>query len=81
MYQLTLVGGGTVDLTIHRALEVKATGGRTLQELTTGTGNLCGSTYIDEAFMVWLGEKVGGDVIERLKTEKRSGHWEGSVIY
>ncbi|CAB5127514.1 actin-like ATPase domain-containing protein [Rhizophagus irregularis] len=55
-------GGGTVDLTTRELLEDKR-----LSELTERTGDCCGSSRIDEAFLEFIGEKVGKSVIESIR--------------
>jgi hypothetical protein len=55
-------GGGTVDLTTRELLEDKR-----LSELTERTGDYCGSSRIDEAYLEFVGEKVGKSAIESVK--------------
>ncbi|PKY42803.1 actin-like ATPase domain-containing protein [Rhizophagus irregularis] len=55
-------GGGTVDLTTCELLKDKR-----LSELTERTGDCCGSSRIDEAFIEFIGEKVGKSVIESIR--------------
>src|SRR3954470_10360456 len=55
-------GGGTVDLTTRELLEDKR-----LSELTERTGDYCGSSCIDKAFLDFVGEKVGKSAIESVK--------------
>ncbi|CAG8604498.1 19958_t:CDS:10 [Rhizophagus irregularis] len=55
-------GGGTVDLTTCELLEDER-----LSELTECTGDCCGSSRIDEAFLEFVGEKVGKSAIESVR--------------
>ncbi|CAB5125189.1 actin-like ATPase domain-containing protein [Rhizophagus irregularis] len=47
-------GGGTVDLTVRTLLA-----GNKLREVTVRSGGLCGSTFVDDEFLKFLGRKVG----------------------
>jgi molecular chaperone DnaK (HSP70) len=55
-------GGGTVDLTIRKLLSEAELG-----EVTIRTGDLCGSTYIDQEFIKFLERKLGNSAINNLK--------------
>ncbi|KAK6532387.1 hypothetical protein TWF281_006576 [Arthrobotrys megalospora] len=50
-------GGGTVDLISYEVEQVKP--GFRLREAVIGTGGKCGSSYIDEAFIKLLRQKIG----------------------
>jgi molecular chaperone DnaK (HSP70) len=53
-YLVVDCGGGTVDLTVRTLLA-----GNKLREVTIRSGGLCGSTFVDEEFLKFLGRKVG----------------------
>ncbi|EXX75123.1 uncharacterized protein OCT59_021705 [Rhizophagus irregularis] len=55
-------GGGTVDLTIHKLI-----GNNQLSEITEGTGDFCGSTFIDNEFIGFLRKKLGIDAINSFR--------------
>ncbi|XP_052788875.1 heat shock 70 kDa protein 12A-like isoform X2 [Mya arenaria] len=61
-YLVLDAGGGTVDITVH---EVGPSGD--LKELHKASGGAWGGTKVDEAFMNFLGQLAGPDVIERFK--------------
>ncbi|KAF3318987.1 hypothetical protein TWF173_005397 [Orbilia oligospora] len=50
-------GGGTVDLISYKVEEVQPS--FRLKEAVVGTGAKCGSSYIDEAFLQLLRQKIG----------------------
>jgi actin-like ATPase involved in cell morphogenesis len=52
-------GGGTVDLTTRELLEDGS-----LSEITERSGDYCGSSFIDQAFIKFVEEKVGKSAIE-----------------
>ncbi|KAK6543446.1 hypothetical protein TWF694_000193 [Orbilia ellipsospora] len=52
-------GGGTVDLISYRV--ERLTPKLALKEAVVGTGGKCGSSYIDEAFISLLRQRVGAD--------------------
>ncbi|CAG8565468.1 17234_t:CDS:2 [Racocetra persica] len=56
-------GGGTVDLTM-RTIQT----GNKLEEETIRTGDLCGSTYVDQEFLHFLGRIVGFTALQRLRS-------------
>src|SRR2546430_1251536 len=60
-------GGGTVDLTVRELDEDDK-----LIEITERTGELCGSCYIDQAFIEFLGSKIGDSVIDLLRKQHYS---------
>jgi len=55
-------GGGTVDLTTRELLD-----GNKLSEITERKGYHCGSSFVDKAFLNFIGEIVGSSVIEQMK--------------
>ncbi|CAG8532487.1 8694_t:CDS:2, partial [Paraglomus occultum] len=63
-YLVVDCGGGTVDLTARKLL-----GDNKLDEATVRTGDLCGSTFVDRAFLNFLGDVLGHDAIEKLRTK------------
>src|SRR5688572_22651505 len=60
-------GGGTVDLTTRELLE-----GRKLGEVTERKGYHCGSSFVDKAFLDFIGEKLGNFAIEEMKKKHYS---------
>ncbi|PKC12224.1 actin-like ATPase domain-containing protein [Rhizophagus irregularis] len=57
-------GGGTVDLTTRQLLD-----GNKMGEVTERTGDNCGSSFVDQEFVKFLGRKLGKSVIENLKKD------------
>ncbi|RIA82056.1 hypothetical protein C1645_809790 [Glomus cerebriforme] len=55
-------GGGTVDLTTRKLLNIKQLG-----EVTERTGDYCGSTFIDKAFKTYLRRKLGSNAMDLLE--------------
>src|ERR1051325_7694398 len=60
-------GGGTVDLTTRKLVGEKKVG-----EVTERAGDYCGSTFIDRAFLEYLGKILGHSVIDKLREENYS---------
>jgi len=50
------MGGGTVDLISYRVAELQPT---SVEEATVGTGDQCGGSFIDRAFLQWLERRLG----------------------
>jgi len=50
------MGGGTVDLVAYRVAELDPT---VVEEATVGTGDQCGGSFIDRAFLRWLERRLG----------------------
>ena len=50
-------GGGTVDIIVHRKVEV-ADGKLGLREVAKGTGDCCGGTYLDSEFVQLLEDTI-----------------------
>src|SRR3954452_2000211 len=73
-YLVVDCGGGTVDLTIRTVLP-----DRTLDEETVKSGGLCGSTFVDQEFLKFLGRIVGLNALEEFK-EKNYGSLQ-KLIY
>ncbi|CAI2174736.1 18835_t:CDS:2 [Funneliformis geosporum] len=57
-------GGGTVDLTTRNLLPDSK-----LSEITERTGDLCGSTYVDREFIIFLEKKLGLASMEEFRRE------------
>jgi hypothetical protein len=51
-YMIVDCGGGTVDLVTH---ELQEDG--TVKEVAVGSGGCCGGTYVDQAYLLYLGEQ------------------------
>ncbi|RIA91788.1 hypothetical protein C1645_766525 [Glomus cerebriforme] len=60
-------GGGTVDLTTRELLDDDK-----LIEITERTGDNCGSCFVDQEFINFLGGKIGETAIDLLKTSHYS---------
>ena len=54
-------GGSTVDLTTHKLL------GEELSEITERNRYHCGSSFVDKAFLDFIGERVGNSTMEEMK--------------
>ncbi|KAI9891436.1 MAG: hypothetical protein M1814_002755 [Vezdaea aestivalis] len=68
-------GGGTVDLLSYR---IKNLDPRfQIEEAAVGTGDKCGSTFVDRAFLKWLRNKIGDSAFENIPPNKVQ---EGSKI-
>ncbi|KAJ4361747.1 hypothetical protein N0V83_010687 [Neocucurbitaria cava] len=52
------MGGGTVDLISYRVAELQPT---VVEEATVGTGDQCGGSFIDRAFLRWLERRLGAE--------------------
>ncbi|KAG9293840.1 hypothetical protein G9A89_019178 [Geosiphon pyriformis] len=63
-------GGGTVDLTTRKLLAENQLG-----EITERTGDLCGSTYVDTEFILFLGRRLGIEAVKHFK-EKHYGQYQ-----
>ncbi|CAI2187060.1 17211_t:CDS:10 [Funneliformis geosporum] len=55
-------GGGTVDITTRELLEDNK-----LSERTVRGGDFCGSTFVDQKFLEFIGEMTGPFAIEQMK--------------
>jgi len=61
-------GGGTVDIISYKVRSVSPY--FQVEEATIGTGDKCGSTFIDRSFKDWLKKKLGVTDYSRIKKEK-----------
>ncbi|XP_052279264.1 heat shock 70 kDa protein 12B-like isoform X2 [Dreissena polymorpha] len=68
-YLVLDAGGGTVDITVH---EVNPDG--TLKELHKANGGPWGGTTVDEAFLDFLSEILGADVLEAFRDRHRDDY-------
>lgn len=50
------MGGGTVDLISYRISKLNPT---VIEEVTVGSGDQCGGTFVDRAFLQWLECRLG----------------------
>jgi molecular chaperone DnaK (HSP70) len=50
------IGGGTVDIVVHR---LETSSEFTLQEVSKGSGGLCGGIYVDQAFNKHISQVIG----------------------
>ncbi|KAI8817205.1 uncharacterized protein EV422DRAFT_509232 [Fimicolochytrium jonesii] len=71
-------GGGTVDIVAYR-FQSGIDASQKMVEVAPGTGGLCGSTFIDEVFLDWLGSKVGKMALADLKREKGVDYLQDGV--
>lgn len=71
-YMLVDCGGGTVDITCHE-LETKTD----VKEIWMASGGPWGATYIDDAFMDFLRQVFGEEVMNRMEDEIKSGEDPG----
>jgi len=58
-------GGGTVDLTTRKLVDENI-----LSEITERAGDYCGSSFIDEEFLKYIGGIVGHSAIDKLRDKK-----------
>ncbi|KAJ5673177.1 hypothetical protein N7507_002304 [Penicillium longicatenatum] len=61
-------GGGTVDIVTYKVIQVKPD--LRFEELLVGTGDKCGSTYIDREFLKWM-SRTFGSAFDKVSFEKR----------
>src|SRR4051812_17175845 len=61
-------GGGTVDLTTRKLIDEKD-GKKHVGEVTERAGDYCGSTFIDRAFLEYLGRILGHSAIDNLREQ------------
>lgn len=57
-------GGGTVDLISYKIVGLDPL---KLDESVGGTGELCGSVFLDERFERYMKEKLGAEVVDGMK--------------
>jgi molecular chaperone DnaK (HSP70) len=57
------MGGGTVDLISYRVAELDPT---VVEEATVGSGDQCGGSFIDRAFLRWLERRLGAADFEKI---------------
>lgn len=50
------MGGGTVDLISYKVGKLEPT---VVEEVTVGSGDQCGGTFVDRAFLQWLERRLG----------------------
>jgi hypothetical protein len=50
------MGGGTVDLVSYRIAELEPT---SLEEVTVGSGDQCGGSFVERGFLKWLERRLG----------------------
>uniref|UniRef100_A0A0K8SVI7 Heat shock 70 kDa protein 12A n=2 Tax=Lygus hesperus TaxID=30085 RepID=A0A0K8SVI7_LYGHE len=71
-YMVVDCGGGTVDITVHN---VSSTTG-TLKELHKATGGPCGSTGVDEEFIMLMSAVFGSGFMKRFRSERAAAYNE-----
>ncbi|CAG8261106.1 unnamed protein product [Penicillium salamii] len=64
-------GGGTVDIVTYKVKQLKPI--IRFEELLPGTGETCGSTYIDREFYKWMSKKFGKAFDSMNADKKRPG--------
>ncbi|KAH3735129.1 hypothetical protein DPMN_041591 [Dreissena polymorpha] len=62
-YLVLDAGGGTIDITVHEVVF-----GGELKELYKATGGAWGGTVVDKAFLDFMGELIGKDILDKFKT-------------
>ncbi|CAG8435969.1 8613_t:CDS:10 [Ambispora gerdemannii] len=67
-------GGGTVDLTTRTLLPNNQLG-----EITERTGDLCGSTFVDEEFFLFLSRRLGFNAMQEFR-EKHYGQYQYLIL-
>lgn len=70
-FGISVVSGGTIDITVH---EVQRHG--KLRELYKATGGAWGGTTIDKAFLQFLEEIVGPEVMRKFRAENQDDYIE-----
>jgi|JFJP01.1.fsa_nt_gi Molecular chaperone len=64
-------GGGTVDITVHKVVQVRdGLKDVALDEIVTGTGGAFGSTYVDDSFLDYLADKLTEKAIEQFQEKE-----------
>lgn len=61
-------GGGTVDLIAYKVRTLEPL---VLDEVVSGSGDLCGSVYLDDRFMAYIESLLGEDVMAKMKPTSR----------
>ncbi|CAG8654950.1 6266_t:CDS:2, partial [Funneliformis mosseae] len=62
LFMVVDCGGGTVDITTREILEDNKLG-----EVTVREGDFCGSSFVDEAFLSFIGNITGTHAIDQMK--------------
>ncbi|PSN60997.1 Hsp70 family protein [Corynespora cassiicola Philippines] len=57
------MGGGTVDLISYR---ISRTDPTTVEEITIGSGDQCGGSFVEREFISWLEDRLGLDHFEKI---------------
>jgi hypothetical protein len=60
-------GGGTVDLTTRKLYNYEKGDKKYVSEVTERTGDYCGSSFVDRAFLEYLGRILGHSAIDNLR--------------
>lgn len=58
-------GGGTVDLISYK---IQSLDPLRVDEVVTGTGDLCGSVYLDERFRLYMKMRIGNTILDNMST-------------
>ncbi|TGZ77595.1 hypothetical protein EX30DRAFT_311070 [Ascodesmis nigricans] len=61
-------GGGTVDLITYK---IRTLNPLTIDECVAGTGDLCGSVFLDQGFEKYIRGKLGDAVIDKMSARSR----------
>lgn len=72
-------GGGTVDLIAYK---VKALDPLTVDEVVSGTGDLCGSVYLDKRFSEYMQQTLGKQIFDQMPLRSKlamNNYWEEQV--
>ena len=68
-YMIIDAGGGTVDIVCHQIVKSN-NGAESLREVMFGSGDSCGSTFVDEEFLRFLASKIGQETIDDARNQE-----------
>jgi hypothetical protein len=74
-------GGGTVDLIAYK---VKSLEPLRVDEVVSGTGDLCGSVYLDQRFKEYMKQLLGKDTYDSMSQRSKfamNNYWEEQVKF
>ncbi|GET01985.1 hypothetical protein GLOIN_2v1871395 [Rhizophagus clarus] len=75
LFMVVDCGGGTVDLTTRELLD-----GDKLSEITVRSGDNCGSCYVDQAFIEFLGSKIDFCIPTKILFTGQEGEFENYYL-
>lgn len=62
-------GGGTVDLISYNVRSLRPT--LIIDEVVSGSGDLCGSVYLDDGFREYIRSRLGSSILDKMSTKSR----------